>query len=105
MVLGSVLGIRHRGSYLDAADAARISRQARGTGRARMILLNLRETTETTTAALAKLILLRSRLIRSGCDLRIVGLTGKADALYRVERMERILPRRQHHRGDHVYAE
>ncbi len=93
MVLGNVLAIKHGAQRLRAADAIHIAEQAWRFARPRMVLLDLRRTTDATTAALARLILLRRRLLKAGRDLRIRGLTGRADALYRIARMERLLPR------------
>jgi len=94
MVVGSVMAVRHCAPRLSAQDAIRIAEQVRGFARARVVLIDLRRTTEATTAALARLILLRKRLLAKGRDLRIRGLCGRADALYRMTRMERLLPRR-----------
>ncbi len=93
MVLGSVIAIRHREPSLGVSDAYRIARQAWRFARPKLVLLDLRRTTEATTAALARLVLLRRRLLNSGRDLRIMGLGGRADALYRMTRMEKLLPR------------
>ena len=93
MGFGAVTHIRHHGSTLSADDAARVIEQALDLDRAAVVLLDLRQTTETTTPALARLILLRRRLLRSGRDLLIVGLAGRAEALYRIARIEKILPR------------
>ena len=93
MVLGNVSAIRHGADRLGAADATRIAEQVWRLARAKMVLIDLRGTTRATTAALARLILLRRRLLKCGRDLRIMGLGGRADALYHITRMENLLPR------------
>lgn len=60
----------------------------------RVVVLDLRATTETTTAALAALILLRRERIAADGDLLILGLTGKAHYLYEILRLAKVLPRR-----------
>jgi len=92
MVASNIDTIRHRGALLDAAAADHLGRQAIGDC-AKTVLLDLTEAARISTAALARLILLRRRLLRSGRDLRICGLRDQADALYQITRMERILPR------------
>ncbi|MCD4825010.1 MAG: hypothetical protein K8S55_10395 [Phycisphaerae bacterium] len=60
----------------------------------RVVVLDLRKTSETTTAALAGLILLRQRQVAGGGDLLLIGLSGKAQYLYEALRLAKILPRR-----------
>ena len=92
-MLGNVLAIRHGAERLDVRAAAEIAQTAwRHDGRA-MVFLDLARTRETTTAALARLVLLRGRLLKAGRDLCIRGLAGNADALYHITRLEKVLPR------------
>lgn len=60
----------------------------------RVVVLDLRQTTETTTAALAALILLRRERIAADGDLLLLGLSGKAHYLYEILRLAKVLPRR-----------
>jgi hypothetical protein len=83
--------IQYRRRCLGYADACRVARRA-SAQRSDMVHLCLRGTTHTTTAALARLILLRRDLLASGRDLRIIGLTGRAKALYEVNRLGSLLP-------------
>ena len=93
MSAAGVSMVSHGAARLDAIAAAAIAEQVWRAGPAPTVLLDLRWTTETTTAALARLILLRARLLRAGRDLMIVGLRGRAEALYEITRLTRILPR------------
>ena len=58
----------------------------------RIARINFEGVTATTTSALARLILLRRHLLESGRDLRIVGLDGRAKALYEVNKLQGVLP-------------
>ncbi len=96
MVAGSHLTIAHERDSLSYEDACEIAVRAVAAGRCERTRVELRHVTETSTAALARLILLRRKLLQSGHDLRIVGLRGRAKALYEVSRMGRLLPREIH---------
>jgi hypothetical protein len=56
--------------------------------------LDLTDAIETTTAALARLVILRRKLMQRQADLRLVGLQGKALAVYTVSRLDNVLPMR-----------
>jgi len=60
-----------------------------------MILVDLKSASDATTAGLARLVLLRGRLLKAGRDLLIRGLTGRAEAMYQITRLQRVLPRRR----------
>jgi len=76
-------------SYRKACEiAARAAARGRGPVR-----VELNRVVETTTAALARLIALRRELLRSGRDLQITGLRGRADHLYQISNMASLLPR------------
>jgi len=76
-------------SYGEACEiAARAAARGRGPVR-----VELERVVETTTAALARLIALRQELLRSGRDLRIAGLSGRAEHLYQISNMAALLPR------------
>lgn len=93
MVAAEYLIIRHRRACLSYAEALRIARRVPRGRAAGMVLIDLKRTTEATTAGLARLVLLRRQLIRAGRDLRIVGLRSRANALYEICRMGSLLPR------------
>ena len=96
MVAANIATIRHEAKSLSCGDVAQLAEQAHGERSAGMILLDLRDTGQTTTAALTKLFLLRGQLMRSGRDLRITGLTGEVDGLYSICRLADLLPRLEH---------
>ena len=93
MVAAEHFTISHGGARLSYADALRIARGVPRERPARVILIDLKQTTEATTAGLARLILLRRELIKAGRDLRIMGLRSRAEALYDICRMGKLLPR------------
>ena len=93
MVAGSVWAVRFRDRHLSYGDACAIARRVFAAGSWRPVHLHLTETTATSTAALARLILLRRELLGRGGDLRLVGLKGRAEALYEINRLDKLLPR------------
>ena len=93
MVAAEHLKVSHRGPCLSYAEALQIAERLPRDRPARMVLIDLERTTEATTAGLARLILLRRELIKAGRDLRIVGLRSRANALYEICRMGKLLPR------------
>ena len=95
MVATETLTTQHAAKRLSYADVERIARQVAGSDARGVVLIDLENISETTTAALARLILLRCRLIRSGRDLRLIGLTGQAERLYRLCRIVPLLPKCQ----------
>jgi ABC-type transporter Mla MlaB component len=58
------------------------------------VVIDLRNAREVTTAAFARLVLLRRRLRANGRDLRLTNLRGRAENLYEVNRLASVLPRR-----------
>lgn len=93
MVAANSVTIRHEASQLTHADACEIAARASESRLSGMVYVSLNRTSCTTTAALARLILLRRRLLAGGRDLRIVGLVGRARSLYEVSRLTNLLPR------------
>ncbi len=85
---------------LGHADVLELGREMLSKATGRVVVLDLRKTRNTTTAALAGLIQLRHRQIQAGGDLLLLGLNGKAQYLYEILRLAKILPRRPciHHR-------
>ena len=93
MVAEDQVTIRFEGSRLSYLDACQVAEQAGSSDGIRMVVLDLERTSETNTAALAKLVVLRIELLGSGRDLRIRGLSGRANGLYELNRMTSLLPR------------
>ena len=94
MVAGNWEMIGHNSERFNYDDACRMANIAHET-KANCIVINLDRTNWTTTAALARLVLLRRKLLFQGRDLRIVGLHNRANGLYEVTRMTNLLPREQ----------
>jgi len=57
------------------------------------VVIDLRHAREVTTAAFARLVLLRRRLRADGRDLRLTNLHERAASLYEVNRLASVLPR------------
>ena len=92
MVARQCVTIRHAAARLTYRQACELAATAcRGPG-ALDVLIDLRQTTETTTGALARLVVLRLELRQHGRDLRITGLRGRARAVYEVNGMRAFLP-------------
>ncbi len=56
------------------------------------LALDLSACSDTTTPALAQLVVVRRDLLRSGCDLIITGLHGRARSIYEVNQLQTVLP-------------
>ena len=92
MVASSQMILTHQAGRFSYADACRFAELLRATQRPRIAFIDLAQTTETSTAALAKLIALRRFLLKTGRDLRICGLRGRAEAMYQIYRLSKLLP-------------
>jgi hypothetical protein len=93
MVAGNMMTIRHEASSLSYRDVVRIASHIRRCGESSaMVIVDLRNTSKTSTAALAKLILVRRCLMKSGRDLCVSGLSGRPGAMYRTYRLTNLLP-------------
>ena len=92
MVAETEMMIRHAARRFSYTDACNLAQRVTASSESGSILLDLERATETTTAALARLVLLRRNLLRAGRDLRIAGLSGRAKCLYEICRLSRILP-------------
>lgn len=57
------------------------------------VIIDLSKVEEITTAALARLVLLRRQLKKHGRDLKIVGLRSRAEKLFEINRLSGVLPR------------
>lgn len=74
-------GVRRLAGWIDASELAEPT-----------VVIDLSQVQELTTGALAELIALRQRLLHQGCDLSLVGLHGRARALYELSRLAAVLP-------------
>lgn len=59
---------------------------------ARTVILDLHEAVDATTAAFARLVLLRRDLLKDGRDLILSGLHDRTASLYRINRLSSVLP-------------
>lgn len=84
--------ITHEDAWLSCSDACRIADQAMADPQPDMVFIDLRRTTDTTTGALARLVLLRRELLEHGRDLRILGPSARAAGLYEINHMSNLLP-------------
>jgi hypothetical protein len=94
MVESTVTRMAFTEERLTHTDVLGIGRRILAETPSQVVVLDLRKTKETTTAALAGLIILRRRQIQAGGDLLLLGLNGKAHYLYEILRLAKILPRR-----------
>jgi ABC-type transporter Mla MlaB component len=74
-------------------EACRVCRDAMNDPDTQTVVIDLRHAMEVTTAAFARLVLLRRRLRAKGRDLRLANLRGRAANLYEVNRLNTVLPR------------
>jgi|ETNmetMinimDraft_26_1059896.scaffolds.fasta_scaffold280318_2 ABC-type transporter Mla MlaB component len=93
MVGDGRLTIVYKGRQFLYNDACEIAERIAATTGKKMTHIRLQGVTDTTTAALARLILLRLDLMKSGRDLQIAGLRSRAKALYEIDKLEGVLPR------------
>ena len=94
MVAGNCTILRHESEEFSYEDACRVARGVLE-HHWEVLVIDLSHAVRTSTAALARLILLRRNLLQIDGDLRIVGLTGRARALYEINRMGHLLPHQQ----------
>lgn len=73
-------------------EACRLANIA-AAAQARSIILDLTRTSDASTAAFARLVLLRRELLKSGRDLRLAGLHDRPARLFEVHRLGGVLPR------------
>jgi anti-anti-sigma regulatory factor len=84
--------ITHEGNSLSYADSDRIARKAIESRDCRTVLVNIGNARVASTAALAKLVVLRRELLKSGRDMRLVGLAEQPQQLRRICRLDTVLP-------------
>jgi anti-anti-sigma regulatory factor len=58
----------------------------------RTVVLDLTRAVDATTAAFARLVVLRKKLLQNGRDLRVSGLRDRAENVFNVNRLQTILP-------------
>ena len=92
MIAHNVVAIRHGAPRLSYHDAQEIARRAAADRDGWTVLVDLEGTTETTTAALARLVVLRRDLRKCGRELHLLGPCGKAKHLFDVCRLGELLP-------------
>lgn len=93
MVASQTASITCDTDHLSYEKACEIAREASTLSGNDALRIELQRVVETTTAALARLTVLRRSLSRSGCDMQIDGLQGQAEHLYEFNGMETLLPR------------
>lgn len=93
MAFGSIERIRYAGRRLTDRDVDTIDSRLSKLGHLQAVVIDLKATSETSTAALAKLVRLRSRLLNNGRDLFLYGLKGRANSMYEIYRMAKLLPK------------
>jgi hypothetical protein len=79
---------------LGHADVPRIKRLAMRRSFARTIVLDLGRVRDATVEAFADLILLRRQLLSRGRDLRLENLHHRAELVYKINRLQEVLPPR-----------
>lgn len=84
MVFSATIRLTHE-------EACRLSDRAVASG-ARSIIIDLSRVVDATTAAFARLVLLRRELLRVGRDVRLAGLHDQPAKLFEVHRLEGVLP-------------
>ena len=89
--LGGTLSLVAKAGRFSHRDAEALCSQIR-TSHAQTVVVDLREIEDATTAAFAKLVLLRRELLRDGRDLRLRGLRSRAASIWRISRLSTVLP-------------
>lgn len=73
-------------------EACRLAECA-GQSSAQTVIIDLGRSQDASTAAFARIVLLRRELLQVGRDVRLAGLQNRAARLFEVHRLESILPR------------
>ena len=95
VVAEKTMTFKHKGDRFSYQDAGMIAEHALTCSSVKTVLIDLVQTYETTTAALAKLVVLCRHLLKSGRDLCILGLRGRTKGLYELCRLTDLLPQEQ----------
>ena len=92
MVASSVTEVRPNAGRLSYHDLDRLADNVRSARMDQIIVVDLAGAEEVTTAALARLVVIRVCLRRAGGDLHLVHLHGRAKDLYEINRLSELLP-------------
>ena len=103
MVAGNWITIDFDGGDFTYAEACRVARKVMSCETV-PVLLRLDSAASTSTAAMARLVLLRRNLLAQGRDIKLAGLAGRVKAVYEIARMHNLLPLRQLNTGDESYS-
>ncbi len=88
----ALLSIVANSPQLTHSGAEALCQRIRDSWSARTVVVDLRKVEDITTAALAKLVLLRRELLRDGRDLRLKGLHSRAASVWRISKLSAVLP-------------
>jgi len=91
MVVAADGRIRADARQITFADVLALAAAALSSNEQR-IVFDMTDVHELTTAGLAHLVALRLELLERGRDIHLAGLGGRPLALYRLTRMEQVLP-------------
>lgn len=92
MIADNVVRIGYAADSLSYDDARELASKALAAKEGWTVVIDLEPITETTTAALARLVVLRRQLRKTGRELRIICPHGRAKHLYDVWRLGELLP-------------
>jgi anti-anti-sigma regulatory factor len=92
MAAGETVSIVHGKDSFSHTDACRIFDLAVRTRGAKTVVIDLKQASSATTSAFAKLVLLRRTLLNQGRDLLLVGLRDRTATVYRINRLNLVLP-------------
>lgn len=92
MVVSGVTAVKPHAGRLSYHDLDGLADSVRRARREQTIIVDLSRAEETTTAALARLVVIRGRLKRAGGDLHLAHLHGRAKGLYEINRLSKLLP-------------
>ena len=95
MVAENWITIEFDGIDFTYTDACRLAKTVGKVRPGTIIYLCLDSAANTSTSALARLVLLRINLRAKGMDIAISGLNGRAKAVYEINRMKNLLPLRR----------
>jgi len=84
--------LRSESHTLTFESACGLAERALARYDARLVVLDLNIVRDASLAAFAHLVVLRRALRRSGRDLRLLNLSGRTEAVHRVNRLSEILP-------------
>jgi anti-anti-sigma regulatory factor len=92
MAAGDIVSIVHKKDSFSHTDACRIFDLAVRTSGAKTVVIDLKNASDATTSAFAKLVLLRRTLLHQGRDLVLAGLRDRTATVYHINRLNLVLP-------------